>query len=172
MIANPDQNAVLRDLIHWADRQEAVRAMLLTSSRAEPDAPVDIFSDYDVVLVVRDLHPFFEERSWLQDFGDILVVYWDPIYFEPECDHDWSIAAGHMGKGMKVQLPSGIWSELEHTYVGAGLDENWEALFQTMVLFRRVAIDVGGSLGYAYSHDLDARVTAYVRAMRGVEARR
>ena len=49
-----------------------VRAMLLTSSRADPKAHLDLFSDYDVILVVTDIHPFFEDRTWLQDFGQVL----------------------------------------------------------------------------------------------------
>ena len=58
--------------------------MLLTSTRAVPNAPVDEFSDYDVVLFVEDIHPFQEERSWLADFGEVLVAYWDPIYLDPD----------------------------------------------------------------------------------------
>lgn len=46
---------VIRQLIHWAERQDSVRAMLLTSSRANPNALVDRFSDYDVVLAVQDI---------------------------------------------------------------------------------------------------------------------
>src|SRR5262245_54630736 len=58
--------------------------MLLTSTRAVPNAPMDEFSDYDVVLFVDDIHPFHEERSWLQDFGEVLVAYWDPIYLDSD----------------------------------------------------------------------------------------
>ena len=57
--------------------------MLLTSTRAVPNAPVDEFSDYDVVLVVENIHPFHEDRRWLNDFGEVLVAYWDPIHPEP-----------------------------------------------------------------------------------------
>jgi aminoglycoside 6-adenylyltransferase len=84
MIATRDPRDVIQRLVQWADRQEAVRAMLLTSTRAQPHASLDIFSDHDVVLVVRDIHPFFVDRSWLEDFGQVLVVYWDPIYAESE----------------------------------------------------------------------------------------
>jgi hypothetical protein len=45
---------------------------------------VDILSDYDVVLAVEDIRPFFEDRSWLADFGDVLVAYWEPIYPDPD----------------------------------------------------------------------------------------
>jgi aminoglycoside 6-adenylyltransferase len=70
---------IIRWLVDWGERQEPVRGMLLTSSRANPHAPVDAFSDYDVILVVRDIRPYHEDESWLQDFGKVLVVYRDPI---------------------------------------------------------------------------------------------
>ncbi|MBA3274447.1 MAG: aminoglycoside 6-adenylyltransferase, partial [Chloroflexia bacterium] len=49
---------VIRNLVAWADRHAEVRAMLLTSTRAVPDATLDAWSDYDVILVVADIHPF------------------------------------------------------------------------------------------------------------------
>jgi len=75
---------VINKLIQWAEQKDSIRAMLLTSTRAVPNAPVDEFSDYDVVLFVEDIHPFHEERSWLADFGEVLVAYWDPIYLDED----------------------------------------------------------------------------------------
>ena len=78
------EDPVIAKLIQWAEERDTFRAMLLTSTRAVPNATVDELSDYDVVLVVEDIHPFHEERSWLKDFGDVLVTYWDPIYPDPD----------------------------------------------------------------------------------------
>ncbi len=293
MIAEHDPRDVIRRLVRWAEKRDHVRAMLLTSTRARPDAPVDLLSDYDVVLVVEDIRPLFEDRSWLEDFGEVLVAYWDTI--EPDPDHGveqtgnvvhyddglkidfrlWPVAlmrrisdtpappdeldAGYLvlldkdnltaglrpptyrayvpdrpdeeayltwvndffsdapyvakflwrdellpakwvldqdmkhkylrrmlewrierdcgwaeptdwlGKGLKKRLPANIWEALEATYAGAGIEENWEALFRTMALFRRVAVEVAEDLGYAYPHDLDRRVIGYVRAIRGLD---
>ena len=58
---------------------------------------------------------------------------------------------------------------MERTYVGAGIAENWEALFKTIALFRQVAIKVADHLGYAYPHDLDQRVTTYVQHVKGLD---
>jgi aminoglycoside 6-adenylyltransferase len=281
---------VISKLVQWAAQCESIRAMLLTSTRAVPNASVDIFSDYDVVLIVEDIHPFFEERSWLEDFGEVLVVYWDPIYTDPdygiektanvtqyadglkidftlwpvellrkihrapklsteldagyrilpdkdhltegmqpptyrgyiptpptneiyqktiedffsdapyvakclwrgellptkwaldydmkhiflrsmlewrmELDYGWSIPTGSLGKGLKKRLPPEIWSQLENTYAGADIADNWEALFRTMALFRRIAIEVGEALGYLYPHDLDQRINDFVKDIR------
>jgi aminoglycoside 6-adenylyltransferase len=280
-------------LTQWVTARSAIRAMLLTSTRAIPDAPIDVLSDYDVILIMQDIHPFVVDRAWLNDFGDVLVVYWDPIYPDPvfgiercgnvtqyadglkidftlwpvalfqqivtaptllaeldagyrvlldkdhltaalrpptgtayvptpptlttyqslindflsdapyvakclwrdellpakwcldydmkhiylrqllewrmEIDHGWSVPAGSLGKGLKKRLPPDIWVEVERTYVGARLEDNWEALAHTLDLFRRVAVEVGKHLGYAYPHDLHQRVSAYVDQIRRLE---
>ncbi len=281
--------AVIEKLIQWAEQRDSIRAMLLTSTRSIPNASVDIFSDYDVILIVKDIHPFFEDRRWLEDFGEVLVVYWDPIYpadfgtekfgnvtqysdglkidftlcpmewlrkilqapalpaeldagyrvlldkdtltrgmkpptytayipvqptndvyqkiieeffsdapyvakclwrdellpakwcldydmkhvylrpmleWRMELDHHWSVPARILGKGLKKRLPPELWSQLEDTYAGADIAANWEALFRTMALFRRVAMEVGERLGYAYPLDLDQRVTDFVKNMQ------
>jgi aminoglycoside 6-adenylyltransferase len=63
VIAKRDPEEVISRLVRWADGKDSIRAVLLTSTRAKPDAPVDVLSDYDVVLVVQDIRPFFQERS-------------------------------------------------------------------------------------------------------------
>jgi aminoglycoside 6-adenylyltransferase len=75
VIVKHDPGEVIRRLVSWAEERDPVRAMLLTSTRARPRTPVDVLSDYDVVLVVEDILPFFEDRSWLDDFGRVLVAY-------------------------------------------------------------------------------------------------
>lgn len=285
---HPDD--VINKLIRWAEQRDSIRAMLLTSTRAVPNAPRDDLSDYDVILVVEDIHPFFEDRSWLDHFGEVLVAYWDPIHLGPdhsiekvanviqytdglkidftlwpvellqkiiqapvlqaeldagyrvlmdkdhltdrmqpptykayiptsptnevyqktiedffsdapyvakcllrgelfptkwaldydmkylflrlmlewriEIDPGWSIPVGALGKGLRKHLPREIWSQLEETYVGADMADNWEALFKTMTLFRQVAMEVGDALGYAYPQDLDERVVEFVKDMQ------
>jgi hypothetical protein len=50
----PEQ-AVYNRLIHWAEKEDLIRAMLLYSSRANRHASTDIFSDYDILLAVTDV---------------------------------------------------------------------------------------------------------------------
>jgi len=86
-----------------------------------------------------------------------------------ELDHNWSINPGLVGKGMKKYVKSGIWSELESTYVGAGKEENWEALCQTITLFRKVAIEVADQLGFSYPYNLNERVVLYLNTIKDAE---
>lgn len=282
----PDPDPVIRQLISWAARQDAVRAMLLTSTRAVPNATVDDLSDHDVILVVRDVAPFVQNRSWIEVFGEVLVAYWDPVdagmdfnrdhcgnvvryadglkidftlwpvshltavverdalpaeldagyrvlldrdcltvrlrpptyaayrpvrpdesefqaaindffsdvpyvakcvrrgdlfplkwvldfdmmhvYLRPMlewwvgCAEGWSRSVGSLGKGLRHRLPDDIWRELEASYAGGSMAENAEALFRTVGLYRRVAMDVG-RLGYRYPDELDRDVMEYAR---------
>src|SRR6266567_2381532 len=91
-------------LIQWATARSLIRAILLTSTRAIPNAPVDILSDYDVILVVQDVHPFVTERTWLNDFGDILVAYWDPIHPNPAFGIDQCGNVTQYADGLKIDF--------------------------------------------------------------------
>ena len=285
------QRDVIESLIGWGEHQTLVRAMLLTSSRAIPHAPTDVFSDYDVILAVREVHPFYVDRAWLEAFGRVLVLYRDslePYYGFPksayvtqyesglkidftlwpveilqrvvaepqlpeefdagyqvlldkdhltdglkpptyaayiptppteaeyrtvvelffheatyaakhlwrddlmaakynldhamklenlrlmlewlvEIDQHWSVKPGPYGRRLKKWLRPDLWAELESTYTGAGWEANWDAMFKTADLFRKVAIEVGQHLGYAYPHDLDRRAVAYLEKVKNLD---
>jgi aminoglycoside 6-adenylyltransferase len=278
---------VLDRLVRWADQHPLVRALVLESSRANDQATLDAFSDYDVLVVVADICQFAKGDAWLRDVGapmvtfrdrklvqgvetymrlvlyedgtkidyavwpvallrqaverqelpdlldwgyrilidkDVLAVrlpaptrrayiptrpsepeyraqveefWWETTYaaknlwrddliharynldvvirndllrrmleWRVECDHGWAWNPGPVGRGLKRHLPSELWSELEATFVGPDIEDNWGALFATTALFRRVAIEVGQRLGYAYPEAIDSSVTTYLRAVR------
>jgi aminoglycoside 6-adenylyltransferase len=95
---------VLNPIIQWANAKAEIRAVLLTSTRAVPNAHVDILSDYDVILIVRDIHPFVSDHSWLEDFGDVLVVYWDPVYPNPTFGIDCCANVTQYADGLKIDF--------------------------------------------------------------------
>jgi len=103
---HPDD--VITRLIYWGNQQASVRAMLMTSTRAIPKASVDDLSDYDVILVVDDIRPFHEvyhqAGNWLEDFGEVLVVYWDPIYPDPDFGIDKSANVTQYADGIKIDF--------------------------------------------------------------------
>jgi aminoglycoside 6-adenylyltransferase len=283
----------IHHLVQWASAQPLVRAMLLTSTRARPGSSVDRLSDYDVILVVSDIHPFNDDRSWLDAFSEVMVGYWDPVHpslehgieqlgnviqfmgglkidfsfwpaalmrriveapdlldeldmgytilldkdgvttglrepsytafipkrptneeyqlhindflsdppyvakclwrdellpakwcldtdmiqtyllrmleWRAECDQGWSKPVGNLGKGLKKLLPADLWAMLEASHAGASLEDNWEALFVCMALFRRAGIEVGTALGYTYPVEMDDRVRVYCEEIRGMD---
>jgi aminoglycoside 6-adenylyltransferase len=288
------EDKVIQQVVHWSEREPLVCAVILTSSRAIPHAHTDAFSDYDVILVLREIKSFYEDRGWLETFGSVLALYRDPLILDcgfersayvtqyesglkidfslwpvellkrivsepalpPEFDagyqvlldkehladdlqpptysayipkpptddqyqttmeeffldttyvakflwrddviaakhildhslkqeyllrmlewrieieHAWSVKPGPYGRGLKRWLPPDVWADLEGTYTGADLDSNWTALFRTIDLMRRVAIEVGKHLGYSYPDNLERRVRSYLLKVRESDCQR
>jgi aminoglycoside 6-adenylyltransferase len=84
MAESKESDVVLQALVQWSEERDAVRAMLLTSTRAVPGGQVDALSDYDVILIVREVGPLVTDRGWIETFGEVLVAYWDPIAPDPD----------------------------------------------------------------------------------------
>lgn len=287
---------MIDQLVQWAEGQEGVRALILTSTRAIPGGHVDAYSDYDVVVVTDDVRDMATDLSWQEHFGEVLISYWDPIEEDPdagavsagnitnyvnglkidfglwtpqhfsvmtsgpepdeefdagyrvlvdkdgltaglpaptfsafvprrpdeqefrrlitdfligvpyvaksllrdellpmkwvldfdmrytylvpmlqwrvECDHDWSLKGGNLGKGLKAHLSPDVWTALERTFTGSDAEANWWALFEMIDLFGRVAREVADLLDYPYPEELVSSVAAHAQQMRdGVFAR-
>lgn len=281
------ESEVIDKLVRWADQQPLIRALVLESSRANPGASLDLFSDYDLLLIVSSLQPFVDDDQWLHAFGTPLVrfndqdeiegvptynrlvlyedgtkidyilwpvaaldrvrakaalpdildlgyrvlvdkdgllrglavpsytahipakptqqdytalveeFWWESTYvpkhlwrgdllavkynldivmkaelllrlleWKIEITHDWSIRPGNIGRGLQKLLDSDTWTSLAQTYVGFDREDNWHALFNTIALFRRTALEVADALGFAYPHALDQRVMAYLEQYR------
>ena len=75
----PTEADVLGRVVQWAIDHPLIRAVILESSRAVEQAPLDRFSDYDILLVVSDVRPFADDNSWQRFFGEPLVRFGDAI---------------------------------------------------------------------------------------------
>ena len=64
----PDEDVVLGRLLAWCEDDSRVRAVVLTSSRANGRG--DQLSDYDVVLAVRDAVSFRADSEWVRRYGE------------------------------------------------------------------------------------------------------
>ena len=103
------EEEVFNKLIEWAEQRESVRAMLLTSTRAVPNASMDFLSDYDVILIVEDIHPYYEDRRWLDplEVAALMAAYAIPItptHHAADPDAAVRIAAPLLAEGQRVVL--------------------------------------------------------------------
>ncbi len=69
MLALPDEADVLATLVAWGEAQPVIRALILTSSRARQDDTVDLLSDYDLIVAVRDAAAFGADTDWATGYG-------------------------------------------------------------------------------------------------------
>jgi aminoglycoside 6-adenylyltransferase len=285
-----DEDDVLARAVRWAEHEDALRALIIESSRAAPGAPLDALSDYDLLLVVSDIARFRDDDAWLRWCGEPLVrfsedwtrdgfdgvtrlvlysdgtkvdhqvwpvqmlraaasqpklpdildvgyrvlvdkggvtkdlgppsysahipqppteaeyralieeFWWESTYvakglarrelfpwkysfdvvmrfellrkmleWRVELAHDWSLRPGTLGRHLKDRVPPDVWAEVEATFAGPDVDDNWDALNRMGALFRRLAKEVGTKLGYAYPDDLDRGMVDYWHKVRELE---
>src|SRR6185436_14382246 len=88
--------------------------------------------------------------KWCLDHDMIQVYLLHMLEWRVECDYSWSKPVGNLGKGLKKSLPADLWAALEASHAGATIEDNWEALFACITLFRRIGTEVGEHLGYTY----------------------
>ncbi|MEX2375810.1 MAG: aminoglycoside 6-adenylyltransferase, partial [Dehalococcoidia bacterium] len=74
----PSDLEVLATLTRWAEADERVRALILTSSRANPASKVDALSDFDMAIGVHDSADFQGNPAWLEDAYGAILVRHDP----------------------------------------------------------------------------------------------
>ena len=274
------EEEVLRQFNIWAQKNNLIRAAVLTGSRVNPERETDFLSDYDIELYAADLGPFRKDDQWLKAFSPIMVrwpfrprstfseewitrlvlfrdgvridfqisdkkiirsdayedgyrilldkdnltmglreptyskyfirkpsreeydtlvheFWWNAAYVPKHLwrdelpfakymfdnilrysflqkiiewyiglQYDWSVSTGIYGKMFKRYLNTGIWQEYESIFTGADKEENWQAFFKALALFRKLAKIVGRSLGYEYPAQLDQEMTDYYFRIR------
>jgi len=77
MMDIPQEQEVVDRLVAWGTAHPLIRTMILTSSRTRPDGPVDLLSDYDLILAVSEVEPFAFDDAWISEYGRPMVRFSD-----------------------------------------------------------------------------------------------
>jgi aminoglycoside 6-adenylyltransferase len=79
----------MMDLImNKAIEDDRIRAVAMDGSRANKNAVHDQYSDFDIVYFVRDVREFTKDKSWINYFGDILIVQYPEDWYKHPYDYD------------------------------------------------------------------------------------
>ena len=57
-----------------AFEDENILAVYYGGSRANPTIKPDIYQDYDVVFVVKEVEPYTKDHSFVEKFGEVLLM--------------------------------------------------------------------------------------------------
>jgi aminoglycoside 6-adenylyltransferase len=68
------EQEVLELILHTARGDERIRAVVLSGSRANPRARRDVFQDFDVAYFVTDVDSFTRDDTWIDRFGEIMIL--------------------------------------------------------------------------------------------------
>jgi aminoglycoside 6-adenylyltransferase len=61
-------------IMNYAKNDENIRAVLLNGSRANPNANRDVFQDFDIACLVKDISPYVRNDKIPGLFGEILIL--------------------------------------------------------------------------------------------------
>jgi len=61
-------------ILNFAKRDENIRAVVMNGSRANPNAPKDIFQDFDIACLVNDIAPYVRNNSLPPYFGELVIL--------------------------------------------------------------------------------------------------
>lgn len=61
-------------ILDTAKKDERIKAVIMGGSRANPNAPKDFFQDFDIIYVVKDIDTFTCDHSWVDIFGERMIM--------------------------------------------------------------------------------------------------
>jgi aminoglycoside 6-adenylyltransferase len=111
-----ETDPIIQKLIRFGEEQDAIRAMLLTSSLCDPNAPSDILSDYDVEIYFDDPRPFVENDKWLETLrlGPMMALWhWPNEWDEEKGDGRTWTRMVYFQDGTKMDISLGCINELK-----------------------------------------------------------
>ncbi len=85
-----NEQEMLALIVETAKQDERIQAVLMNGSRTNPNAPKDIFQDFDIVYVVTDVTPFTYAYAWIQRFGELMILQMPEAMQDPPPSHNGS----------------------------------------------------------------------------------
>ena len=79
-------------IVDVARNDDRIRAVIMNGSRTDPNAPRDIFQDFDIVYLVTDVASFQNDPRWIERFGEIMIFQMPEAMQDPPPENDGSFA--------------------------------------------------------------------------------
>src|ERR1044071_5593048 len=82
------EQEMLALIINTAQSDDRVRAVIMSGSRADPAARRDPFQDFDITYIVTDIASFLDDPSWINRFGERMILQMPEAMIDPPPMHD------------------------------------------------------------------------------------
>ena len=120
----------LEQIIHWAENNPDIRAVLLTSSLVNPYAPVDDFSDLDVELVFENRTSYESGNEWIRLFGEpISMIEENDSVFDGKHAMKMVLYKDHVKVDFKLYQVSEFVEEINEDT----LPEDWDVGYKVLI---------------------------------------
>lgn len=61
-------------ILDFAKTDDRILAAYLKGSRTNPNVPLDIYRDFDIMYVVTETYNFIHDTSWMKHFGTVMLM--------------------------------------------------------------------------------------------------
>lgn len=86
-----------------------------------------------------------------------------------EIEHDWNLKPGPYLRRIQTYLRPDLLAELEQTYTNLNPAATWEALYTTIALMRKTALEVAEHLGFTYPETIEQQILNHLEKVRHLE---
>jgi aminoglycoside 6-adenylyltransferase len=97
-LATTARDAILQNIVVWAQRNRAIQALVLTGSLARTDGLADALSDIDIELIADDPDVLMSDSGWLHEIGAPVTV----LHLNPSAGQRWATRLAIYSCGTKV----------------------------------------------------------------------
>lgn len=105
-------NTIIEKIISFAKKRADISAVLLNGSRADKNAPVDEYQDFDIVFVVNNPIDYKNDQKWISEFGNLLLMQQNDI---TEDEFEWYIFLMQFENNFRLDasfFPESRWQSL------------------------------------------------------------
>ena len=82
------EKEMLELIVGTAENDDRIRAVIMSGSRANPNARRDIFQDFDIAYLVTDVDSFRNDRGWINRFGELMILQMPEAMKDPPPKND------------------------------------------------------------------------------------
>jgi len=93
-----ERDAILQNIVSWAQGNGAIEALVLTGSLARRDGLADPLSDIDIELIAGDPNLLMSDSGWLGETGQLVTV----LPLNPSPEQRWATRLAIYSGGTKV----------------------------------------------------------------------
>jgi aminoglycoside 6-adenylyltransferase len=86
------ESEMLELILSKAKNDERIRAVIMNGSRANPNTKKDLFQDYDIVYLVNGMDTFTSDHTWVDYFGERVMMQMPEDKVLPAADNDGKFA--------------------------------------------------------------------------------
>jgi aminoglycoside 6-adenylyltransferase len=86
------EQEMLEVIVNTAKNDDRILAAMINGSRVNPNAPRDIFQDFDIAYFVTDIDSFTKDHSWIKRFGELMILQMPEAMEDPPPMNDGHFA--------------------------------------------------------------------------------